>query len=244
MWRVIPVEVYDAAMNMAIDEAISESVRAGGPPTIRFYRWTPSAVSIGYFQALDREVDRMVCAAEGVDVVRRRTGGGAVYHDKELTYSIIGKEELFPKGITESYHEICGRVVAGLSKLGLSGEFHPINDVLVGNKKISGNAQTRRGGVLLQHGTILYDLDVDKMFSLLKVDDIKIKDKIIKNVKERVVSVHQISCASEEALYEAMVEGFTEEKVWNWGTLTQKELARAQELVQERYANKTWLEQR
>jgi lipoate-protein ligase A len=165
-WRIIDFTENDAFMNMAIDEAVSESVAAGGPPTIRFYGWNPDAVSIGYFQSLEKEVDTARCAAEGVDVVRRRTGGGAVYHDHagEITYSVIAKETLFPKDILASYRLICGWVMDSLALIGISPEFKPINDIIVNGKKISGNAQTRRNGVLLQHGTILYSLDVDRMF--------------------------------------------------------------------------------
>ncbi|MFQ5620368.1 MAG: biotin/lipoate A/B protein ligase family protein [Candidatus Nanoarchaeia archaeon] len=244
-WRVVNVGEYDAAMNMAIDEAVAEAVKEDQVlPTVRFYTWKPSAVSIGYFQRLHGEVDVSKCKEEGVDVVRRRTGGGAVYHDKEITYSVIGKEDLFPKGITESYHVICGWIIDGLKYLGLEGEFHPVNDVLVGGRKISGNAQTRRGGVLLQHGTILFDLDVDKMFSLLKVDDVKIKDKIIKNVKERVTSVTGLCESDFIELKDAMLHGFTLGKEFEFGELTSEELKRAEELAEERYRNKEWLEQR
>src|SRR3989344_9694956 len=97
-WRVLPLESYDAYMAMAIDEAISEAVAAGGEPTIRFWSWKPSAVSIGYFQSLDEEVNIQRCYELGVDYVRRRTGGGAVYHDSkgELTYSVIAPEAMFP----------------------------------------------------------------------------------------------------------------------------------------------------
>src|SRR3989344_7958179 len=174
-WRIIPLSTQDAFLNMAIDEALCESVANGkASPTIRFYRWKPSAVSIGYFQSLRQEVDTERCKSAGIDVVRRRTGGGAVYHDEEITYSIIAPEHLLPKGITESYHVICGWVIKGLENIGLVGEFKPINDIIVNGKKISGNAQTRRNGVVLQHGTILHGLDVEKMFSLLKVGQEKI----------------------------------------------------------------------
>ena len=178
-WRVIPLHTTDAFTAMAIDEAVSESVLKGEPPTIRFWRWNPSAVSIGYFQNVEDELDLDMCKKMNVDVVRRRTGGGAVYHDYdgEVTYSVIGKEELFPKGITESYYLICGWIIDSLTMLGIQSEFKPINDIVVNGKKISGNAQTRRNGILLQHGTILVDLDVKKMFSLLKVGKEKISDK-------------------------------------------------------------------
>ncbi|MBI3037247.1 lipoate--protein ligase family protein [Candidatus Woesearchaeota archaeon] len=243
-WRVIDLTVNTAAMNMALDEAISEAARTKASlPTIRFYKWLPSAVSIGYFQSLKDEVDVDLCKRLGVDFVRRRTGGGAVYHDSngELTYSVIAHEAMFPKGITESYHLICGWIVDALGRIGIPAEFKPINDIIAAGKKISGNAQTRRKGVLLQHGTILYKLDVATMFSLLKVPKEKISDKFIADVKQRVTSVTDInSQISEQQLKEALVAAFTEGKEFEFGALTENEKATAEKLVKERYAADEW----
>jgi lipoate---protein ligase len=241
-WRVIDQTENDAFMNMAIDEAVGESVAAGGMPTIRFYGWHPSAVSIGYFQSLESEVDTDRCKQAGVDVVRRRTGGGAVYHDTagEITYSVIGSESLFPKDIIASYRVICGWIMDSLHLLGIESEFKPINDIIVGGKKISGNAQTRRGGVLLQHGTILHSVDVGKMFSLLRVSDEKIRDKMISSVAERVTSVSAQKDVSRDALYRALVQGFTHGKEVEFGSLNDKEISRATELRLSRYATREW----
>lgn len=241
-WRIIDYSENDAFMNMAIDEAVCESVANGGPPTIRFYAWKPSAVSIGYFQELEREVDVGHCAELGVDIVRRRTGGGAVYHDHqgEITYSVIGSEALFPRDIIASYRLICGWITGSLELLGIRSEFRPINDIVVGEKKISGNAQTRRNGVLLQHGTILHSVDVDTMFSVLKVSDEKIKDKMIATVKERVTSVSQQRNISREELCNALLSGFTKGKDFALGELGESERERALELVGARYLTKEW----
>lgn len=242
-WRIIPYVENDACLNMAIDEAVSESAAAGGPPTIRFYGWRPDAVSIGYFQSLEKEVDLARCGALGVDFVRRRTGGGAVYHDGrgEITYSVAGPQELFPRNIISSYQLICGWVADSLALLGIDAEFRPINDITVGGKKISGNAQTRRGGVLLQHGTVLHSVDVDRMFSVLKVSDEKIRDKMISNVKERVTSItHQDPGITRETALEALLRGFTRGKEFETGALTPPELARAHELAGTRYRRDEW----
>lgn len=242
-WRVIPLHTTNAAMAMAIDEAVSEAVASGkSPPTIRFWRWSPSAVSIGYFQGIEDEVNLDICRNSGIDVVRRRTGGGAVYHDYdgEVTYSVIGPQGIFPSGIRESYGEICCWVIDGLGNLGIDATFAPINDILVGQRKISGNAQTRRDGVLLQHGTILYDLDVEKMFSLLKISKEKISDKMIKSVKERVTRVLDYKIVSIEELYKSLLRGFTEGKEFSMGSLTADEIRRANELAESKYADKKW----
>lgn len=243
-WRIIDLETNSAAMNMALDEAISEAVRAKKSlPTIRLYKWQPSAVSIGYFQSLTDEVDVELCKKIGVEFVRRRTGGGAVYHDSsgELTYSVIAPEALFQKGITESYQVICGWIVDALKRAGINSEFKPINDIIAAGKKISGNAQTRRNGILLQHGTILYKLDVATMFSLLKVPKEKISDKFISDVKQRVTSVTDINPQiSEQQLRDALVAAFTEGKEFEFGALTEGEKAAAEKLVKGRYAADEW----
>ncbi len=241
-WRVIQYSENDAAMNMAIDEAVMESVGAGGPPTLRFYGWKPGAVSIGYFQSLAREVDLDACAAAGVDVVRRRTGGGAVYHDNsgEITYSVIGKEDLFPRDIIASYRLICGWITESLALLGIESCFAPINDITAGGRKISGNAQTRRGGVLLQHGTVLHSLDADAMFTLLKVPDEKIRDKMIANVKERVTCVRNFGAFAKDETYNALLRGFSRGKDCEAGSLSPEELARAEALASSRYRQNEW----
>ncbi|MDO8627148.1 MAG: biotin/lipoate A/B protein ligase family protein [Candidatus Diapherotrites archaeon] len=242
-WRLVKLETRDAFMNMALDEAVSESVASGeSMPTIRFYKWKPSAVSIGYFQSLKEEVDDNFAKEIGADIVRRRTGGGAVYHDNkgEITYSIIGQEKLFPKDLIESYKLICGWIINSLTLLDIEANFAPINDILVGGKKISGNAQTRRNGILLQHGTILYDLDVETMFRLLKVPKEKISDKMISDVKQRVTRVLDFKQVEEAELAQALVNGFTDGKnVYEEGW-TAKELNRARELAQTKYATKEW----
>jgi lipoate-protein ligase A len=249
-WRIIPLEQHSAYMNMALDEACSEAVaRRDSLPTIRFYRWLPSAVSIGYFQSLGDEVAVEKCAEAGVDVVRRRTGGGAVYHDYdgEITYSVIAPEARFPRGITESYHVICGWITESLKRLGVEAEFKPINDIVLADsgKKISGNAQTRRNGILLQHGTILYTVDVRKMFSFLKVGQEKIADKMIAAVEDRVTSLRQLKPNLEMGdLYESLLSGFTAGKKYVTGEWTLAELSRAAELAEGRYATKEWNEMR
>lgn len=243
-WRAIGITANSAFLNMALDEAVSEAVRAKkSPPTIRLYKWQPSAVSIGYFQSLKDEVDAEMCKRLGVDIVRRRTGGGAVYHDAngEITYSVIAPESMFPKGITESYHEICGWIVSALGKLGIAAEFKPINDIITNGKKVSGNAQTRHGGVLLQHGTILYKLDVATMFSLLKVPKEKISDKFISDVKQRVTSIVDINPAvTEQQLVEALMSAFTEGKEVEIGKFSPEEIAAAGKLAKDKYASEEW----
>ena len=235
----------DAYLNMAVDEAIMTMVSKGKvPATLRFFGWKPPAISIGYFQSLDKEVDLEKCKELEVDYVRRITGGGAVFHDKEITYSIHLLEKDVPKDIMQSYDLICGAIIKGLQSIGIDAKYAPLNDIIVNGKKISGNAQTRRMGVCLQHGTILIDVDVDKMFSLLKVPDEKIRDKMIATVKERVTSINKETGQNVDYndMAIALRKGFEEQfnvkcKEEN---LTQEELELAEFIKKEKFGTYEW----
>ena len=242
-FRMIPFALFNAFTNMALDDAIMEFVRKGiSKPTIRFYGWDPSAVSIGVFQGIRNEVNLESTRKAGVDVVRRLTGGGAVYHDLtgEVTYSLIAPLDLFPTNIIESYRTICGDIVYALKQLGIDSMFTPINDILVNDQKISGNAQTRRNGILLQHGTILYRVDVEKMFSYLNVSDQKITDKFIKSVQKRVTSVVDLTNASMDDLQKALIMGFKRNREVEFGDYSDLEIQRAQEIIKDRFNNEIW----
>ncbi len=246
-WRVIPFEKHDAFTNMALDEACSIALLEGKVPyTIRFYGWEPSAVSIGYHQSITDEVNLEECRNQQIDVVRRRTGGGAVYHDSEgeITYSIISPEMIFPKDIIASYKLICGSIVDALQQLGIASEFKPINDITVQGRKISGNAQTRRQGVLLQHGTVLFDVDVKRMFSLLKVSQEKISDKMIASAEERVTSLKKCGITDKNSSYNALLAGFTKAREFELGGWTEFELVTARQLAETKYKTTEWNFQR
>lgn len=243
-YRMIPFHYFNAFMNMAIDQAIVEGVQQGtSMPTIRFYGWDPSAVSIGIFQGVRSEVNLEEAGRQGVDVVRRITGGGAVYHDRlgEITYSLIAPQELFPVNIIASYELICADIIAALETLGIQAFFQPVNDILVNEQKISGNAQTRREGVLLQHGTILYQVDIETMFSLLNVSEQKISDKLIKSVKKRVTGVNELTSIPLMVLQQALEQGFSRGREIVYGDYLPQEIARAEELVESKFSTDTWL---
>lgn len=242
-WRLLPFTGHRASVNMAVDEAVAEAVGLGNaPPTIRFYAWRPSAVSIGRFQRVQDEVDLEACARMGVDVVRRRTGGGAVYHDSsgEITYSVIAPEPMMGADILASYREVCGWVIAALADLGIASEFAPINDILAGGRKISGCAQTRRQGVFLQHGTVLYDVDSAKMFSVLKVDPVKLSDKALSHPGDRVTSVRSLTGCGAGDLLASLQAAFCRGKECSGSPLTAAESARASELSRARYEDPAW----
>lgn len=248
-WRLLKTGYSSAALNMGIDQAVLEArSRDESPCTLRVYEWRPSAISIGYFQSMNEEVDVPVCDEMGVDLVRRITGGGAVYHDEkgEVTYSIIFKEgDLdLPERVQDAYGPLCQGIVDGLKELDMNAEFKPINDITVAGKKISGNAQTRKMGCILQHGTLLYDVDARTMFKLLLVPNEKIRDKMIAGVEERVTSIrHETgNKASIEDVEDALIEGFSSALGIELkpGELTEKEMARAEEVAREKYGSKKW----
>jgi len=249
-FRFIDLETHDAYTNMAIDESIMLAIKDGeAPPTLRLYRWKPSAVSIGTFQGMHDEVAVDFCKSEGIDYIRRITGGGAVYHDYngEITYSILmpKKHPLAKTDIIESYKLLCGGIIKALEHLGINNvEFKPINDVVVGSKKVSGNAMTRRHGCVLQHGTTLLDLDVHRMFTILKVPQEKISDKMISDVKERVTSVQDIIArpVTIDELREALTQGFSDALKIELQTskLSAEESQVAMKLAKEKYSTDEW----
>lgn len=249
-WRLLPLRIDDAFTSMAMDEALLRLNAEGkSPNTVRFWRWLPSTVSIGCFQSVEREVDIEVAKRYGVNIVRRITGGGAVFHDHdgELTYSVVCKQSDVPDNIIESYHLICGGLVCGFEQLGLRAEFKPVNDVQINGKKISGSAQTRRWGSVLQHGTVLISPDVRRMFELLRVSPEKISDKFIASVYERVTTVERElgRKPSFEEVREAMSKGFEEslDVKLAEAKLTDDEIKLAQEL-RPKYASQEWLRKR
>lgn len=258
-FRLLQTGFQTAAQNMAIDEAVLANIAEGkSSPTLRFYGWMPPAISIGYFQSLEEEVDLEACKKYGVDYVRRITGGGAVLHEHEITYSIhipesIAVEIGIALGILESYSKICNGILKGLASLGLAAKFVPLNDIVLeyesAFRKISGNAQTRKRGVILQHGTILLKVDVEKMFSLLKVPNEKLKGKLIEDVKQRVTSLSQVLGReiSFEEVFDVLKKSFIEtfpDVSFESGELSESEKSLAEKLAAEKYASDGWNKKR
>lgn len=251
-FRLLQTEHQTAAFNMALDEVLLNRIKNGqSKPALRFYGWQPPAVSIGYFQSLESEVDDQRCQALGIDVVRRQTGGGAVFHDQEVTYSMHIPLELnlVPAKILDSYERICQGIIQGLAELNLEAKFVPLNDIIVNGQKISGNAQTRKQDVLLQHGTILTSVDVDKMFDLLKVPDEKMKGKLITDIKQRVTAIdkHTSEKLPFKEIVDHLVSGFKKafpDVNFCEDRLTDEEKSATEKLAAEKYAHKDWNYQR
>ena len=234
--RTLETGYNSGPWNMALDEVLMNCINYHSMPILRIYGWRPPTVSIGYFQSMDEEVDIKRCRQMGFDVVRRITGGGAVLHESELTFSFI--TNVYPKNIMEYYNMICDTVVICINKLGFNSKFAPLNDIIVDGKKVSGNAQTRKKGILLQHGTILLNVNLEKMFSVLKVPSEKVKDKMIDDAKERVMGLNKPFDAVAYNLKESFSDKFGAEIVVD--NLTTKEEECTKKLTEEKYTSDKW----
>ncbi|MHA1424356.1 MAG: lipoate--protein ligase family protein [Candidatus Helarchaeota archaeon] len=249
-WRFIDLEVHDGYMNMAIDEAILEArIKEEVPNTFRLYRWWPSCASIGRNQSMKHEIDIEGCKALGVDYVRRITGGGAVYHDYEgeITYSIIAKKENFlPMDIDETFRVLCKGIIVALGDFGLTAEHgvHHCPSIFVKGRKISGNAQTIKKNVVLQHGTILLRYDAERMYSILRVKFAGKKQKVVSSVYQKVTTIEQELQKEYDynKVKNALVEGYQKALGMNFkrGTLTESERDRADALAKNKYRTDEW----
>jgi len=252
-WRLLKLETNNAFMNMAIDEAILRARIAGKvPDTLRFFRWKPSAVSIGRFQKVQKEVLVENCKKHGIDIVRRISGGGAVYHDYdgEITYGVtVATENLGTRDVFAAYNMVCNGLIEAIKVLGIDADFNPGDpkncpNITVNRRKISGSAQSHKIGVLLQHGTLLVDVDLKKMFTFLNVPWAKTCMEVVNVAEKKITSVrHELSSkVSMKEAYDALVKGF--EKALNISLreseLTTYEQKLAEKLYRGKYSTDEW----
>ncbi|MDT9024834.1 lipoate--protein ligase family protein [Rossellomorea yichunensis] len=237
-WRFIDSGNCSPSFNMALDEALLDWHSEGKiPPTIRFYGWDPATLSIGYFQKVEKEINLDAVKEHGLGFVRRPTGGRGVLHEHELTYSVIVSEEHpeMPKTVTEAYRVISEGILKGFQGLGLEAYFavpktaeereglkNPRSavcfdapswyELVVEGRKVAGSAQTRQKGVILQHGSILLDLDEDKLFSLFKYPSDRVKERMQRAFKSKAVAMNEISSETitMDMAKEAFKKGFEE----------------------------------
>jgi lipoate-protein ligase A len=244
--RLIDLSYPDPYLNMAVEEAILRAVGEGkAPPTLRLWQ-NGNAVIIGNFQDAAVEVDLEACRELGTAVVRRISGGGAVYHDPgNLNYALFlsDSDPRIPEEVLASYRYFCNGVIQALASLGLQAEFAPINDIVVGGRKVSGTAQARRHGGVLHHGTLLLSLDIVIMGRVLRVTREQLEKKGVTSVTERVATLEQLGhpCTVDEAKM-ALVEGFTRALGIHFqpGELTRVELELADRLCEEKYSRPEW----
>ncbi len=252
-WRFIPLEIKDGYWNMALDESILKAViQKKTPYTIRFYKWNPSTVSIGRNQSLTNEVNIKFCKHNNFNIVRRITGGGAVFHDQkgEITYSIVCSlkflKDLNAINVMDQYELITDSIIFSLSRLGLNVHKGVINcpAIFLDDKKFSGNAQIRRKGFILQHGTILLKINADLMYSALKTPPNISQNRMVRSVKTKCIGIKErLDDYKEEDFINSLKKGFEETLNINTirGQFSKWELKLAEKLVNEKYINKTWL---
>ncbi|WP_099360684.1 lipoate--protein ligase family protein [Fredinandcohnia onubensis] len=270
VWRFIDSGNCSPEFNMALDEALLDWNSEGKiPPTIRFYGWNPPTLSIGYFQKVEREIDLEAVKKYGLGFVRRPTGGRGVLHDQELTYSVIVSEEHpeMPHTVTEAYRVISEGILQGFLKLGLDAYFavpktaeereglkNPRSavcfdapswyELVVEGRKVAGSAQTRQKGVILQHGSILLDIDEDKLFDLFKYPSERIKERMQRNFKNKAVAINSLreNPVTIDEAKQAFKEGFEDglNIVLEPYQLTDEELDYVHEIAKKRYKSDEW----
>lgn len=211
-WGFIDSGHASPAFNMALDELMLEWLSKGEMgPTIRFYGWSPAGISIGRFQDADEKIDFQQAAVYGMEIVRRQTGGRAVLHDHELTYSVVVPEThpAMPRSVKEAYLVISKGLLEGFRELGIHAEFaipetsrektdsavcfdkSSWYELLVDGKKAAGSAQMRRKGMILQHGSIPIEIDRMKLFDLFSYPSAAIKRRALEAFKEKAISINE-----------------------------------------------------
>jgi lipoate-protein ligase A len=251
-WRLIPLETHNAFMNMAIDEAILTSrTEKLVPNTLRFYQWQPSAVSIGKNQNPQETVHTDMLSKLGVDLVRRTSGGGTVYHDQtgEITYSLTARAQDLGKDITAIYAQIYAAITDALRLLGVPADFSAGDqkncpNLTVQNKKISGSAQTLKKGIIQQHGTLLLNADLPRMYQLLRVPFTNDCNLAAQLATRKITSIQNElgHAVSAETAQNALTQGFkTTLKIHLTNSkLTPYEQALAHKLYTRKYATTSW----
>lgn len=243
-WQLIPEIKQRPVINMALDEVLTLRVGKGiRKPTIRIWGWASKCVVIGRFQSVKNEVDEAAAAVNDVEIVRRISGGGAMFIEPEgaITYSIYAPEQMV-RGLSfpESYAFFDAFVVDALRSLGVDAWYAPLNDITSSGGKIGGAAQARRGGAVLHHTTCAYQMNVPLMLSVLRIGKEKISDKGIASADKRVGPLRQQTELPREAIIEHMVSSFRENYGLTLGGLLDDEMAEAEDLVKSRFGTDSW----
>ncbi|GBE03519.1 MAG TPA: lipoate--protein ligase family protein [Nitrospirae bacterium] len=253
--RIIIHEANDAFFNMAVDEAISEAVRQElSPPTLRLYKWNRPSLSIGHFQKIS-EVNIDYCDRMDYPVVRRLTGGRAVLHDIELTYSFSARTDSqpFSTNLHENYSVICNAILLGLNTCGIkadisfkrkmnSGQRNPAcfkavsyGEITIDGKKVIGSAQKRYSKGFMQHGSILLDFDAEKLCNALALGD-KNAFGDISSISEHAegISFDNLSLSIKKGFEDSLGIKLISDNP------TKFEISLAKELKQVKYSTKDW----
>jgi lipoate-protein ligase A len=269
-WRlVIDAEPRSGAANMALDQAIAEAAAAGDSlPTLRFYRWAPPAVSLGRHQFVS-DVDDAALAARGYDLVRRSTGGRAILHTDELTYSVAAPEAepRVAGGVMDSYLRLSNALVVGLQRAGLDDvekaggsvragpdvsaacfEVPSAYEIVAQGRKLLGSAQSRRAGYVLQHGSLPLVGDITRLVDVLALET-EDAARLHADLAQRATTLSAALGVAEDAavlnfdhLAHLFAQAFADELVLELkpAPLSAQELRRTGELIRTQFADDAW----
>lgn len=244
-WRLIRDGPRSPLTHMALDEVLAEEVAAGRrPPTLRFWEWASPAVIIGSFQSVRNEVDVDAARAHGIEVVRRITGGGAMFVEpgNSVTYSLYAPDSLVAgMSFADSYAFLDDWVLGVLGELGLTVWYQPLNDITSSGGKIGGAAQKRvAAGAVLHHVTMSYDVDADKLGEVLRVGGEKLSDKGVVSAPKRVDPLRRQTGLDREVVIDRLAEGFRGRYGLVDDAVAEHEDERARERIEAKFATPEW----
>ena len=243
MYRYIPFKHYNPYFKTGLNKALIESIRDGEDPVVFLAGWDQKCVNLGYSQSFEEEVNvEEFNEKEDVMVVRRQGGGGTTFLTPkgEITWGIVAPNTEFSDNVNNVYENICSRIADGLKKIDIDAQHEPINDIVTEKGKISGATLKREDGVTYIGGTLLYDANLDEMFSLLTPNEEKKKDKQIKEHRQRISTIKNESEASFDEASRALAESLLKDRVWGESELKFHEVQRAEELAN-KYSSEEWL---
>ncbi len=243
-WQVVHPGPLPARVHVALDQVLTEEVAAGRrAPTLRFWEWTESAAILGSYQSVSNEVDLDAAQAEGIQVIRRVSGGGAMFMEagNVVTYSLYVPTELVAgMSFAESYAYLDSWVLTALREIGVNATYQPLNDIASPAGKIGGAAQKRMGAGVLHHATLSYDIDADKMTRVLRIGREKVSDKGIRSAKKRVSPLRSQTGMPRDEIISSLTRSFMAENRAEFGEVTPAELQRARELADTKFASDEW----
>jgi lipoate-protein ligase A len=245
-WQLIHGASERPVLQMALDQVLAEEVGAGRRgPTLRIWEWDQPAVVLGSFQSVKNEVDPVNAEKFGFDIVRRVSGGGAMFMEagSVITYSIYAPADLVQgMSFADSYAFLDEWVLVALRSLGIEASYQPLNDITSPTGKIGGAAQKRLGnGAVLHHVTMSYDMDGEKMVQVLRIGREKMSDKGTKSAAKRVDPLRSQTGLSRAEIIERMESTFTTLNGATRSEVTPEERAKAEELVATKFGTEEWL---
>ena len=244
-WRLLPATPLDPIIQIALDETLTLAVGRGDrEPTLRFWGWNASCVVLGRFQSVRNEVNEDVAREEGVQLVRRISGGGAMFIEPEgaITYSIYAPEEMVA-GMTfpQSYAFFDAWVIDALRELGVDAWYVPLNDITSSGGKIGGAAQARRSGGVLHHTTMAYQMNIPRMLRVLRIGQEKLSDKGVTSADKRVGPLRQQTDLDRDVIIHHLIGHFRARFGLRDDQIAEEEMTDAKRRAEQRFSTSEWL---